>query len=406
MNVWSLILAAGKGLRCAPELEPQAAQRKQFLVWNGFPLFWHSVLSFSRVPSLRGCVLVFPEDGLEHGLDLAQKSAELMDPGVPWHAVPGGPRRQDSVRQGLSALPPSCTHILIHDGARPFLRAQTIKEVVQALLGGADAVVPAVAVTDTVKLVRQGTVVETVPRECLAAAQTPQGFRLELIRDALRRAEEEGWTVTDDASLIERCGRPVTIVQGDERNMKITTLRDLEMLSPDEAAPLIPCVGWGYDVHRFGPGRPLVLGGVPIAKGPEVVAHSDGDVLLHALADGLLGCLGRGDIGEHFPDTDPSLEGISSAVLVARIMDLARRDGLTLSHVDLTIIVQTPRLSPYREQIRRNVAALLGLETARVNVKATTEEGLGFTGEGRGIKAVAAVTGMLRRPHRSVPAGE
>jgi 2-C-methyl-D-erythritol 4-phosphate cytidylyltransferase / 2-C-methyl-D-erythritol 2,4-cyclodiphosphate synthase len=393
MNVWSVILAAGKGVRLAGELAVQGAPRKQFLSWNGLPLFWHSVIAFSRVPRLQGIVLVFPEDEVERGLESALECAKRKDPGVPWKAVPGGLRRQDSVRRGVAALPPACTHLLIHDAARPFVSTGTIHTVIQAMLDGADAVIPTVGVTDTIKIVREGTAVETLPRDALVAAQTPQGFRLDLLLRAQARAEEEDWEVTDDASMVERYGSAVSIVQGEEDNVKITTPRDLRLLAVQ--TPPAPCVGWGYDVHRYGPGRPMVLGGIPIANGPEIVAHSDGDVLLHALADGLLGCLGLGDIGEHFPDTDPSIEGISSAVLLARVLDMAKRVRLTVTHVDLTIIAEIPRLAPYREQIRKNVAALLGLAPARVNLKATTEEGLGFTGEKKGIKAVAAVTALL-----------
>lgn len=155
-----------------------------------------------------------------------------------------------------------------------------------------------------------------------------------------------------------------------------------------------PCAGMGYDVHRYGPGRPLKLGGVLIPGGPEVVAHSDGDVLLHALMDALLGCAALGDIGQHFPDSQARYEGISSAVLLDQVLEMLRGAGLELSHVDLTIVAQTPRLSPFREEIRKNVARLLGLDTARVNLKATTEEGLGFTGRSEGIKAYAVVSAL------------
>jgi 2-C-methyl-D-erythritol 4-phosphate cytidylyltransferase / 2-C-methyl-D-erythritol 2,4-cyclodiphosphate synthase len=393
MNVWSLILAAGKGTRLAQEL--QGAERKQFLPWNGMPLFWHSVLAFTRIPLVQGLILVLPDDEFDHSHDLARKCAEHHDPGLPWLAVPGGLRRQDSVLRGLAALPSSCSHVMIHDGARPFVSPRIIHNVIEAMLKGAKAVVPAVAVTDTIKLVHQGFVVKTLPREELVAVQTPQGFRLDLLLESHQRAQKEQLEVTDDASLVERYGHPVALVQGEEKNVKITTPGDLRML-PGSPIPSLPCVGWGYDVHRYGPGRPMILGGIPIAGGPEIVAHSDGDVLLHALADGLLGCLGRGDIGDHFPDTDPALDNVCSAVILAHVLDLARRDGLILTHVDLTVVAQVPRLAPHREQIKKNVASLLGLDPSRVNLKATTEEGLGFTGEKKGIKAVAAVTGLIR----------
>jgi 2-C-methyl-D-erythritol 4-phosphate cytidylyltransferase / 2-C-methyl-D-erythritol 2,4-cyclodiphosphate synthase len=401
MNVWSVILAAGKGTR----LSSDEGLRKQYLPWKGLPLFWHSVQAFSSIPSMQGIVLVFPQDDPEHGLALAREHASRNDPGLPWKAVPGGSRRQDSVANALSALPGSCTHVLVHDSARPFVSAPLIRRVVQAMLDGADAVIPAVAVTDTIKLIDGGVVGETIPRARLAAAQTPQGFRVGLLREVMKRAESECWEATDDASLVERFGHPVAVVPGEEGNVKITTARDLRLLTgPPE--PPVPCVGWGYDVHRYGAGRPMVLGGVPIPGGPQVVAHSDGDVLLHALTDGLLGCIGRGDIGELFPDTDPALAGISSAVFLAEVLDISRREGLTLCHVDMTVIAQVPRLAPFREQIRRNVASLLGMDPCHVNLKATTEEGLGFTGECKGIKAVSIVTGSMARPRAGIDAGD
>ena len=167
-----------------------------------------------------------------------------------------------------------------------------------------------------------------------------------------------------------------------------------------------PCTGMGYDVHRYGPGRPLKLGGVPIPDGPEVVAHSDGDVLLHALMDALLGCAGLGDIGRHFPDNQARFEGISSAVLLDQVLEMLYGAGVTLCHADLTIVAQAPRLSPFREEIRKNVARLLGLDKAHVNLKATTEEGLGFTGRAEGIKAyavVSALTGAAPSFSTSIP---
>ncbi len=191
--------------------------------------------------------------------------------------------------------------------------------------------------------------------------------------------------------MIERAGHGVRIVPGEISNLKITTPEDLRVLTPPASQP-VPCTGFGYDVHAFGGNRPMVLGGMPIAGAPFVKAHSDGDVLLHALCDAILGCLGQGDIGEHFPDNDDRFDNISSAILLSEVMDKARDQGLVITHVDLTIIAQTPRLTPHKAAIRGNVARLLELCDAQVNVKATTEEHLGFTGRKEGIKAVAVVT--------------
>ena len=186
-------------------------------------------------------------------------------------------------------------------------------------------------------------------------------------------------------------GQPVRIVPGKSANIKITTPEDLRVLASSPPQP-IPCTGFGYDVHAYGGNRPMVLGGMPIAGAPFIKAHSDGDVLLHALCDAILGCLGLGDIGEHFPDNDERFENISSGILLSEVMDMARARGLCITHVDLTIIAQTPRLGPHKAAIRGNVARLMELADEQVNIKATTEEHLGFTGRKEGIKAVAVVT--------------
>ncbi|MFP4048361.1 MAG: 2-C-methyl-D-erythritol 2,4-cyclodiphosphate synthase, partial [Desulfovermiculus sp.] len=193
----------------------------------------------------------------------------------------------------------------------------------------------------------------------------------------------------------ERLGFPIQFIPGAAENIKITTNKDLAMLQETEHDFRRYCTGWGYDVHRFGPGRTMKLGGVPIAGGPEVKAHSDGDVLLHALIDGVLSCLGQGDIGDFFPDSDPGFENVSSGVLLAETLDLAARHGLCIDHVDLTVICQVPRISPFKQQIKKNISTLLGLDPQQVNIKATTEEHLGFTGSKQGIKAVAQVIAHL-----------
>jgi 2-C-methyl-D-erythritol 4-phosphate cytidylyltransferase/2-C-methyl-D-erythritol 2,4-cyclodiphosphate synthase len=262
-----------------------------------------------------------------------------------------------------------------------------IQRLIQALEEGAQGVVPAVAVKDTIKLVDDGNVVETLQRSRLAAAQTPQGFDRKILEEAHRRAQEEDWEVTDDASMLERMGARVRIAPGEEDNVKITTISDLELLQ-ESKNPMF-CIGQGYDVHRYGQGRPMVLGGVPIPNAPQVVAHSDGDVLLHALMDALLGAAALGDIGQHFPDADQAYANASSAALLQEVLDLIKRHGVYPSHVDMTVIAQTPKIAPWRDKIRANTAAMLDLPEHSVNLKATTEEGLGFTGEKLGVKAMA-----------------
>lgn len=418
MHAWAIVLAAGSGTRLA---SAGLTTAKQFIDHRGAPLYWRSARTFASVARVRGLVFVFPQDRLEAERERLTALDAGRALGVPWRAVAGGALRQDSVAAGLAALPRECDAVLVHDAARPFATAALSNAVLDALAAGAPGVVPGVAVTDTIKQTEHGLVTHTPDRSGLVAVQTPQGFALTPLRQAHERAHAEGWTVTDDAALLERCGLPVHMVAGEAANAKITTPEDLAMLDDDTArdpwdarkgqARLIPCTGWGYDVHRYArqedtgrPARPMKLGGVPIPGGPEVVAHSDGDVLLHALTDALLGCVGGGDIGQHFPDTDAALDNANSAVLLDEVLRLTRAAGLEITNVDLTIIAQVPRLAPWREQIRRNVCRLLALDETMVNVKATTEEKLGFTGEKKGLKAVAAVTGL--RPVRAGRPGD
>ncbi len=394
---WTILLAAGQGSRLSAAT---GGLPKQFLSWNKAPLYWESALAFSRCARVEGLVFVFPESCLDQERERVDALMRKQDLGVPWKTAAGGALRQDSVRNGLAALPESCRRVLVHDAARPFVSPALINRVLDGMGGEAAACIPGIPVIDTVKIVDGARrVVSTPERNRLVAVQTPQGFAVDMLREAHLRAVREGWTVTDDAALLELCGKLVNIVDGEPANKKITTPEDLEMLH--ETKPSLPCVGYGYDVHRFSdggpskqPARPMRLGGVAIPAAPEVLAHSDGDVLLHALMDALLGCIGAGDIGTFFPDSDPAFDNISSAVLLNTVLEHVQKAGVTLTHADVTIIAQIPKVGPYREQIRRSVALLLGLELRSVNVKATTEEGLGFTGERLGIKAVAVVTGL------------
>lgn len=397
MHCWTIIAAGGKGLRIAL---PGSTRPKQFLAFMGRPLFWHAALSFTRTARMRGLVFVFPEPFLEEAQTLLSPLMAAEAPGLPWQCVAGGESRRESVGRGLAALPAACDTVLVHDAARPFVNACLVNTVLDALEGGASAVIPGIPVTDTVKRVDEtGRVLETPARDRLRAVQTPQGFCLTRLQAAHAEAATRGLDATDDAMLLEMLGETVLVVPGQESNRKITTPEDLNLLREREKATrprpdFIPRTGFGYDVHRYNGPRPLVLGGIPIPTEITVQAHSDGDTLLHALTDALLGCLGQGDIGGIFPDTDPTLEGISSGIMLAEVMQRVERAGLILCHADLTIVAQTPKIAPHREAIRRNIAALLGLPPEQVNLKATTEERLGFTGEKLGIKAYAVVSAL------------
>ncbi len=391
VNAWAVLLAAGSGSRMAAA---GLASRKQFLLLDGRPLYWASVRTLARAPRVQGLVLAFPAAELDDRRAELESLLAAEPLGLPCVAVAGGERRQDSVAAALSALPRDCAAVLVHDAARPFASAGLASRLLDALEGGEQAAIPGIALKDTVKRVAAGRVAETPNRADLVAVQTPQAFALPLLREAHAAAAAHGWDVTDDAMLVERLGRPVAVVPGEEDNVKITTPEDLRLLAGASAAPL-PCTGWGYDVHKYGAGRPMKLGGVPIPGGPEVVAHSDGDVLLHAVTDAVLGCLGAGDIGQHFPDTDAANAGLESAIFLNEVMQMADKAGLVLTHADVTVIAQVPKLAPFRDQIRDSLSRLLRLPAAQVNVKFTTEEGLGFTGQKKGIKAAACVSGLL-----------
>jgi 2-C-methyl-D-erythritol 4-phosphate cytidylyltransferase / 2-C-methyl-D-erythritol 2,4-cyclodiphosphate synthase len=389
---WALVLAAGQGNRMA---ESTGGTAKQFLPWRGVPLFWHAARAMSSSACVAGIVFVFPASQIEQANELLADLQKHDDLGLPWVSACGGALRQDSVRLGLAALPVRPASVLVHDAARPFLTPALVRSVCHELAQGAAGVIPAISVTDTIKTVENGRVTATLPRDGLAAVQTPQGFQLQTLLDAHAHALEAGLAVTDDASLLEALGFEVRVIQGEAANVKITRPEDLDLLRDETPLPSFR-TGMGYDVHRYGQGRPMRLGGVSIPNAPEVLAHSDGDVLLHALSDALLGCACLADIGQHFSDKDARFEGISSAILLHQVLDMVREAGCTPCHVDMTIVAQVPKLAPYREEIRKNVARLMGLPASSVNLKATTEEHLGFTGRSEGIKAYAVVTARGR----------
>ncbi|MFP4214187.1 MAG: 2-C-methyl-D-erythritol 4-phosphate cytidylyltransferase [Desulfohalobiaceae bacterium] len=398
MQTWCILLAAGQGSRMGAH-----SAKKQFLNWQDRPLYWHSVRAFSALPCIQGLVLVFPELELQERSQELRELFQLEQPGLPYRITAGGKKRQDSSWSGIQALPAECEQVLIHDSARPFVSPGLIQEVVQALQHGAQAVVPGLRPTDTIRL-QQDSCSQTLPRHNLYAVQTPQGFLRPALEEAYRQAACSGLEFTDDAAILEEAGHRIHFVSGRPENRKLTTQQDLELLQDSHADELRGiCSSFGYDVHKYAPGRPLRLGGVPLPNAPEVQAHSDGDVLLHAIMDAVLGCLGQGDIGELFPDTDPALEGANSAVLLSEVLHLAQKQGLTILHLDLTIICQTPKIAPCREQIRKNLCSLLHLDEHQLGLKASTEEGLGFTGEKKGIKAMALLTARKQLRSRSIP---
>jgi 2-C-methyl-D-erythritol 4-phosphate cytidylyltransferase/2-C-methyl-D-erythritol 2,4-cyclodiphosphate synthase len=397
----AVIVSAGVGKRM------NTAVSKQYLTVGGKPIVVHAMEAFERSPAVDHMVLVVGAGDEAFGQELVEAYGLRKVVSV----VAGGTERQHSVRRGVEALAASCpdmSWVLVHDGARPLVTADVIDRALHAALE-TGASVPGVPVKDTIKEAnRDGIVVATPARSSLWAVQTPQAFRVDVLLEAHRRAEADGFLGTDDAMLVERLGVGVKIAGGDYRNVKVTTPDDLglvERLLPerDEAdSGMLPAertkgegmmirVGQGFDVHAFAEGRPCIIGGVNIPFEKGLLGHSDADVLLHAVADAVLGALGLGDIGKHFPDTDPAFKDADSMKLLEHVWALAHERGYTLGNADCTIIAQRPKMAPHIEAMAGNIARVLGTEPSQVNVKATTSEKLGFTGREEGIAAQAVV---------------
>lgn len=390
MNIWAIILAAGQSSRlCRSGLE----QKKQFLEYQGAPLFWHSVLTFSRSSKISGIIITFPHQDLLQCGNLLEDLIRKKYPGIPVLCTAGGAQRQDSVYNALTLLPRKCDFVMVHDAARPFFTARLVHQLIDGLSPEYHGTIPVIPCKDTVKTVRNNEVISTLARDELALVQTPQFFSKKILWESHIKARDENFQVTDDASMVEAFGFRIKTVPGRENNTKITTIEDLKMLE-NYSESAYPCTGFGYDVHRYGGPRPMVLGGIPIPGSPGIYARSDGDVLIHALVDAILGCMGKGDIGDLFPDTDEKFENLSSAVFLSEVLLMTQAENLKITHIDLTLVAQIPRLSPYKEQIRSNLSGLTGLKSEQINIKATTEEKMGFTGSKQGIKAMAVVTAI------------
>lgn len=377
----ALIVAAGRGTRFGGALP------KQYLPLGGTSVLRHAVAAFATHPRIDAVqVVIRPED--RRVFDDAVTGLSLLSP------VPGGAERQDSVRLGLEALVPhEPARVLIHDGARPFPDVALIDRVLDAL-DDAPAAIPALPLGDTLKRVADGQVRDTIDRAQLWRAQTPQGFHFKAILEAHRAAA--GHVLTDDAAVAEAAGMAPLVVLGSEDNLKVTTAQDLAAAERLLAARTGDIrVGQGFNVHPFGPGDHLMVCGIAIPHDRSLVGHSDADVGLHALTDALLGAIGAGDIGMHFPPTDPRWRGAASDRFLAHAAALVREKGGDIAAVNVTVICERPKIAPHRARMIERVAAILGVSPARVSVKATTTEGLGFTGRGEGIAAQAVATVRL-----------
>jgi len=376
-----LIVAAGRGTRLGSEIP------KQYLKLAGVPVLRHALDRFLACEAIGPIRVVIDPDhralyeGAVSGLDLPPP-------------VEGGTERGQSVLNGLRALAAeSPERVLVHDAARPFVSAAVIDRVLDAL-DDAPGAIPALPVADTLKRASgPGAVITgTEDRSTLFRAQTPQGFHFKTLLEAHEKTRK---LATDDAALLEELGLTVQLVDGEEALFKITTEDDLFRAKQMTEGAFEPRVGTGFDVHRLGPGESIVLCGLEIPHDRTLIGHSDADVGLHAITDALLGALADGDIGSHFPPSDPQWKGAASDRFLAHARDLVRERGGRIAHVDVTLICERPKIGPHRPAMRKRIAEILELSEGRVSVKATTSEKLGFTGRGEGIAAQAAATVML-----------
>ena len=375
----ALIVAGGSGQRFGAE------RPKQYHDLAGQPVLRRTVEAFLRHPAVTGVQVVI-QPAHRDLYDDAVAGLGLPEP------VAGGASRQDSVRNGLERLG-NPDLVLIHDAARPLIDAGTIQAVVDAL-ADAPGALAAVPVADTLKRCDGAEVAGTVDRTGLWRAQTPQGFRYADILAAHRAAA--GLDLTDDAAVAERTGLRVVLVPGKEENFKVTTQDDLSRAERIVTRTLGDVrTGTGFDVHRFTDGDAVILCGVRVPHTQKLEGHSDADVGLHALTDAILGAIGSGDIGSHFPPGDPQWRGADSGKFLRHAAELVRARGGRIAHVDVTLICERPKVGPHRAAMVSSVAALLGIAEDRVSVKATTTERLGFTGRGEGIAAQAAATVRL-----------
>jgi 2-C-methyl-D-erythritol 4-phosphate cytidylyltransferase / 2-C-methyl-D-erythritol 2,4-cyclodiphosphate synthase len=378
MHVAAIIVAGGRGARVGGPLP------KQLIELGGQTVLRRSVVACDRHPSVSELVVVMSSELVASGTALVGATR------LPCTIVAGGARRQDSVRAGFDAVSPDADLVIVHDAARPFVTADVIDRVIAAA-AEVGAAVPAVAVADTVKRAAvDGTrrvVLTTVPREELWLIQTPQGFR----RDVLAQAVADGESATeatDEARLVELAGGRVAIVDGDRRNVKITTGDDVTEAKRVYATNR---VGTGYDLHQLVAGRPMVLAGVDLQASKGPLGHSDGDVVCHALTDAVLGAAGAGDIGQLFPNTDPQWKNAAGLDLLSRALVVVRERGWAVVNADVTVILEQPKVSPHVPEIRRRLAEVLGVAIDAVSVKGKTNEGVDAVGRGEAIASHAVV---------------
>lgn len=376
-RVVALVVAAGRGVRMG------GAVPKQYQTLAGRPVLARTVARLAGHPRVGQVMVVIPPDD-------GGRAAAILPPET--MMVAGGATRAQSVAAGLAALPAEATHVLIHDAARPLVPDAVIDRVIDAL-GRADGAAPAVAVSDALwRENGSGGVAETVPRAGLWRAQTPQGFAVDAIRAAHARAPAEA---ADDVEVARAAGLAVAIVEGDADNIKLTRPDDMaraERILAGRKAAMEVRLGNGYDVHRFGPGASVILCGVEVPHDRALQGHSDADVGMHAVTDAIYGALAAGDIGRHFPPSDPQWKGVASEIFLRHAVDLAAAGGWRIGNVDCTLVCERPKIGPHAGAMQARMGEIMGLSPECVSVKATTSERLGFTGREEGIAALATAT--------------
>ena len=375
-----VLVAAGRGQRFGEETP------KQFIFLHGIPLYLHALRQLA--PVARQVAVVVPpdwKDRVERQLDQQTLPTELM-------VVVGGAQRQDSVAAGLKVLSAENRIILVHDAARPNISSELIERVVKGTLRH-QACVPALPISETVKEVQQGKIVRTLDRDELRLIQTPQGFEFSLLQRALDQARRSELVATDEATLVERMGAVVHVVEGEKQNLKVTFPSDFQSVGAEmktRSTKPDRRVGLGYDFHPFEANRRLMLGGVRIEHPVGLAGHSDGDAILHAICDGLLGAAGLSDIGTYFPE-EARFKDIDSSQLLASVYRKVRQQGYRLVNLDTVVLAEAPKLQPFVGAIKDHLSKLLGVERTHIGVKATTMEGCGPIGRGEGIAAQAVV---------------
>jgi len=405
-RIWAIVPAAGRGSRFSSDPSAPPKQYAELLGKSLFEWSLRRLLAESRVHAVVAVVAAddsyWPPLAAKLACDQTQAPPKAQAPAAAQereprlHSTIGGATRQQSVLNGLSFLEGQAAAddwVMVHDAARPCLTAQEIQALLRALDGGAAGAVLGASLVDTIKREQEGAIGQTVDRQGLWRALTPQVFRYADLRRALQDAEAAGIAATDEAQAMERLGHSPMLVPGSAFNIKVTRAEDLQwaarILQTAEAGSMR--IGQGFDVHAFGPGEHVVLGGISIPYPRGVVAHSDGDVIIHALCDAVLGALGQGDIGQHFPDTDPRYRGADSRVFLREVARLMQAAGLRLVNADITVLAEGPRIAKHRSAIAANLASDLGVTPDRVNIKATTTEKLGSIGRGEGLAAMAVV---------------